>query len=544
MIRIENLSKAFGKKILFQNASYQFPQSGERVALVGPNGAGKSTLLNILCGLDTCDTGTILKPNQLVLGYLPQEPNPTPKPTLLEECMDGAIALQQLNKRLDAAIEQMEKDYTEEIHQKYEKLESEFRSKGGYALESHAKAILTGLGFQAEQFAKHPKELSGGWRMRLELAKIFLNQPDFLILDEPTNHLDLPSLVWVESFLENFPGTVLFVSHDKDLLNRLSTITLHLQGGKLTPYKGNFDSFLEQRELKQAQEAAFMAQFQRRKKDLERFVERFKAGTRAKQAQSRMKMLMRMKDVEEGFETETNLDEITFSLPIATQSGREVLRVEHMDIGYQKALSRDLNFKVMRGQKIAIVGSNGIGKSTLLKTIASKIEPLHGSFALGHQVSLAFFTQDQLDVFDHDTSILQNILNQIPQATEKQARHILGSFLFRGDDVFKPVGVLSGGEKSRVGLAALLLQKANFLLLDEPTNHLDMTSAEILANALDEYEGTLLFVSHDRSFIQSICTHVLTMSPDGSHDLYEGKLHENAFVSSSLPSEKPKPQKK
>jgi ATP-binding cassette subfamily F protein 3 len=534
MIRIENLCKAFAKKILFQNATYQFPQGGERVALVGPNGAGKSTLLNILCDMDASDSGKITKPHSLVLGYLPQEPNPDPKPTLLEECIEGAIELRKLSTRLDAAIEQMEKDYSEELHHKYERIETEFRNAGGYALESHAKGILIGLGFRTEQFSQSPKELSGGWRMRLELAKIFLNNPDFLILDEPTNHLDLPSLVWVEKFLQNFKGTVLFVSHDKDLLNRLSTITLHLQNGKLTPYKGNFDSFLEQREQKLALEAAHMAQFQRRKKDLERFVERFKAGTRAKQAQSRMKMLMRMKDVEENFDTNTSVDEIAFSLPVGVQSGREVLRVEHMDIGYSKdkILSHNLNFKILRGQKIAVIGSNGIGKSTLLKTLASRIEPLNGSFTLGHNVTLALHTQDQLDIFDQDLSILENVLNISPQTTERQARQILGSFLFRSEDVFKPFGVLSGGEKSRVGLATLLLQKANFLLLDEPTNHLDMTSSEILANALDEYEGTVLFVSHDRSFIQSICTHVLAMGQDGSHTLYEGQLEDHKIPAS------------
>lgn len=532
MIRIENLCKAFAKKILFQNASYQFPQSGERVALVGPNGAGKSTLLNIICGLDAADTGNVIKPNSLVMGYLPQEPNPNPKPTLVEECLEGAIELRKLSLRLDAAIAQMEKEYTEDIHHKYERLEDEFRNAGGYALESHAKGILSGLGFREEQFSRSPKELSGGWRMRLELAKIFLNNPDFLILDEPTNHLDLPSLVWVEKFLQNFKGTVLFVSHDRDLLNRLATITLHLQNGKLTPYKGNFDSFLDQREQKLALEAAHMAQFQRRKKELERFVERFKAGTRAKQAQSRMKMLMRMKDMEESFDTNASVDEIAFSLPVGVQSGREVLRVEHLDIGYQKVLSHDLNFRISRGQKIAVIGSNGIGKSTLLKTLASRIAPLQGSFTLGHNVTLAFFTQDQLEIFDQDLSILENVLNISPQTTERQARQILGSFLFRGEEVFKPVGVLSGGEKSRVGLATLLLQKANFLLLDEPTNHLDMTSSEILANALDEYEGTVLFVSHDRSFIQSICTHVLAMSQDGSHTLYEGQLEDHKIPAS------------
>ncbi len=477
MIRIENLSKAYGSKILFNNSSYHFPE-GERIALVGPNGAGKSTLLNIICGLEEADDGQLLKPAKMNLGYLPQEPNPHPKETILEECMDGALKLKKLKHDLDLILIEMENNYNEDVHKKFEKIEDLFREAGGYALEARAKGILVGLGFLGNQLYKNPKQLSGGWRMRLELAKVFLNDPDFLVLDEPTNHLDLPSLIWVEKFLQSFTGTLLFVSHDRALLNRLSTITLHLFNGKFTPYKGNFDSFLEQRAQRLELETAAYERHKKRADEIQRFVDRFKAkASKAKQAQSRMKMLERMKEVEGSFDIDDSIDEISFTLPKVTQSGKEVLKVEKMSIGYQAVLSKHIELNVLRGQKIAIIGPNGIGKSTFLKTLANVINPLDGGFNLGHNVSLAFFAQDQLETLDENKTILENVMGVSDNIGEKKARSVLGSFLFRGDDAFKNVKVLSGGEKSRVGLACLLLRNANFLLLDEPTNHLDMSFA-------------------------------------------------------------------
>ncbi|RDB35186.1 MAG: ABC transporter ATP-binding protein [Spirobacillus cienkowskii] len=525
MIRIDNLYKSYGKKVLFQNSTYHFPE-GERIALVGPNGAGKSTLLNIICGLEEPDKGDILKPSKLNLGYLPQEPNPNPKATILDECIDGAVKLRELKQRLDLVLHEMEHNYCEEVHKKFEIIETQFRELGGYALQARAKGILVGLGFLGSQLSKHPKQLSGGWRMRLELARVFLNDPDFLVLDEPTNHLDLPSLVWVEKFLQSFKGTLLFVSHDKALLNRLSTITLHLFNGKFTPYKGNFDSFLEQREQRLELETAAFERHQKRVGEIQKFIDRFKAkASKSRQAQSRMKMLARMKEVEDSFDLDDDIDEIIFTLPKVVQSGKEVLKISSMTIGYEKfVLSKNINLSVLRGQKIAIIGPNGIGKSTLLKTIASKINAIDGHFELGHNVSLAFFAQDQLDVLDESKTVLENVLEVSDDIGEKRARSVLGNFLFKGDDVFKYVKVLSGGEKSRVGLACLLLKKANFLLLDEPTNHLDMSSVEILASAIEEYEGTMLFVSHDRNFIDSICTHIFAMTNDGRFALFEGKL--------------------
>lgn len=526
MIRIEGLKKAYGPKIILNNVTYHFPQ-GSRVALVGANGVGKTTLLNILCSLEEADAGDVIRPRATVLGYLPQEPNPKPAASVLEECVAGAAALQELRTQMESALASMTHRYTEDSHATFERAEKLFREAGGLALEARARGILAGLGFSKDMMESAPRSLSGGWRMRLELARIFVNSPDFLVLDEPTNHLDLPSLVWVEKYLQSFPGTLLFVSHDRALLNRLATFTLHLHRGNLTSYKGNFDAFLEEREARSLQEESTREQLRKRAEALETFISRFGAkATKAKQAQSKAKTLARIRDLENeaGSADDDNTDSMSFQLPTPPSSGREVFVIEAGAIGYGRPLSRGINLKIHRGQKVAIIGANGIGKSTLLKTIAGRLPELTGSFSAGHNVELAYFAQDQLEVLDDKTSVLLNVQRAATDLSEKQARSLLGQFLFRGDDVFKPVGVLSGGEKSRVGLACLLVQKANFLLLDEPTNHLDMSSAEILADALDAFEGTLLFVSHDRTFIDATCTHIFAMLADGRSQLFEGKL--------------------
>jgi ATP-binding cassette subfamily F protein 3 len=361
--------------------------------------------------------------------------------------------------------------------------------------------------------------------MRVELAKIFLNKPNFLILDEPTNHLDLPSLVWVENWLKNFEGTLLFVSHDQALLRRLPTMTLHLNAGKLTAYQGNLDQFLEERERRLSEEAAFAEGLKRRREHLEQFVERFGAkASKASQAQSKLKMISRIRDLESGVAGDDSIDSMSLSITLGVNSGREVLSIKNGTVGYNVPLSRDLSLLVERGQKIAVIGANGIGKSTLLKTISGRIQPLSGEFKLGHNVNFSWFAQDQLDTLDLSKSVLDNILASSASITQQAARNILGALLFHGEDVKKLVKVLSGGEKARVGLARLLAQDANFLLLDEPTNHLDISSCEILAQALRDYPGTVMFVSHDRQFIDSVCTHVFAMLPDGRGHLFEGVL--------------------
>ena len=364
-------------------------------------------------------------------------------------------------------------------------------------------------------------------------AKIFLNEPDFLILDEPTNHLDLPSLVWVENFLRSFRGTILFVSHDKTLLNTLSTITLHLQSGKLVAYKGNYDNFLSERSLRIIHEQSTLSQLKKRREDLDHFVKKFGAkATKAKQAQARVKMIEKIKTEEENFQT-TTIDKrkITFHLPEPEKSDRIIYKIEKGSIGYQKALSQGIDLQIERGQKVAIIGANGIGKSTLLKTIVNKVQPLRGSFDPGPRTVISYFAQDQLETLDSESSILDN-LKQNSQLNEKEIRSLLASFLFQGDDIFKLVKVLSGGEKSRVGLACILSQKSNFHIYDEPTNHLDMKSSESLIDSIKLYQGTVLFVSHDRELINKVCTHVFAMLPDGRSQLFEGNLEDYVRLSS------------
>ncbi|MEB3702374.1 ABC transporter ATP-binding protein [Candidatus Bealeia paramacronuclearis] len=526
MISLQNLSRRFGDRYVFKDVNYRFPEKA-RIALVGANGAGKTTLLNILCKLDDPDDGDVIRPGTLRLGYLPQEPNPTPKETILEEALSGAGEVYQLHHDLHATLHGMETHYSDTLYEKYEKIEKRYQDLEGYALEADAKAILVGLGFHHAQFELHPKSLSGGWRMRLELAKMLMNRPNFLVLDEPTNHLDLPSMIWLEDYLQDFTGTLVFVSHDRALLNRLSNNTLHLKGGTLTAYKGNFDAFLEAFELKNTQNEQMAKNLQSRSQEIEKFVSRFRAKpSKARQVQSRLKMLEKIKVLEDSIDFNSPDAEVAIPLKKPQPSGRVALTVTDLAVGYAQPLVKKIGFRVERGQKIAIIGANGIGKSTLLKTIAGKIPPLEGEFKWGHNVEMRYFAQEQLDVFDPKRTALENLMSSAPNLSEQKARRLLGALLLKGDDVFKPIRVLSGGEKSRVGLASLLSQDANLLLLDEPTNHLDMASSELLAQALDEFEGTVIFVSHNRTFIDSVATHILAISAKGHAQLFEGQIED------------------
>ena len=522
-MRIDNLQKSFGSKVLFADATFHFPE-GERIALVGANGAGKTTLLNIICGLETADSGRVVVANGTTVGYLPQEPNPQPAANVLEECMAGSTRLTGLRQTMERALHLMQERNDAAAISAYEKAEATFRLEGGYSLEAKATGILAGLGFRQNDLDKNPRSLSGGWRMRLELARLFLRQPDFLILDEPTNHLDLPSLVWVESYLRSFAGTLLFVSHDRSLLNRLATMTLHLSAGQLTPYRGNFDAFLNAREERLVQQQSEREQLRRRREQMEKFVERFGAkATKAAQAQSRVKMIARIRELEDTLPSEGDEASVHFTIPSPAKTPRIVLTVRNGSIGYSTALATAINLEVERGSKVAIIGANGIGKSTLLRTIAGGNSPLSGEFGLSDGVAAAYFAQEQTETLNPDGTILENLISR-GNLPEKEARSLLGAFLFTGEAVFKKVKVLSGGEKSRVGLACVLAQKAGLLLLDEPTNHLDMASVETLASGLADYEGTVVFVSHDREFIDTVSTHIFAMLPDGRSMLFPGKL--------------------
>ncbi len=524
MLALQNLTRRFGGRVVLNSITYRFPTVG-CVGLVGVNGSGKSTLLNILCGLDEADDGTVTKPRDTVIGYLPQEPNQNPMPTLLEEALSGAERVVELQKQLSEVLKEMESSYSDAIAKKYDDIMHELTYLDGFSIESEAKELLCGLGFSTCDFDKNPKTLSGGWRMRLELVRLFLKKPNFLVLDEPTNHLDLPSMEWVERFLKSFKGCLVFVSHDRSLINRLATNILHLHHGEINAYVGNYDKFLEAYELEQEQIQAQKENLGAKAQQVKSFVDRFRASaSKARQVQSRVKMLQKLYDADMNLKVDEKNPPMSVKLECAKKSGRIVLQTKDLSIGYAQPLVKKLSFKVERQQRLAIVGANGIGKSTLIKTLIGLVPKLEGEIELGHDVEVSYFAQDQLDYLIPKATILENMMQINQHLSMGQARGMLGAFLFKGDDVFKPLNVLSGGEKNRVGLCCLLAKKANTIILDEPTNHLDMQSIDVLAEGLSAFEGTVLFVSHNRSFIDDVATHILGLNAKGQTLLVEGDL--------------------
>lgn len=534
MILLDNISKIYGEKILFQNLTYQFPVS-ERISIVGPNGAGKSTLIEILCGLREPDTGRVIKPESYKLGFLPQSPNPTPKPTVLAEVLSGAGWLSQLRERLALLVEKMHGQSNEQLIAEYDRLETEFRSGGGYSLEANCKKILAGLGFTLESMSADPMALSGGWRMRVELAKLLVQAPDVLLLDEPTNHLDLPSLVWFETFLRSYSGTLIFISHDRDLLDKLSTVTVYLNQGNLQAFKGNFSQFLEQLEQQQETARRSLAKVEKQSAQLEVFINRFRAkATKARQVQSRIKTLNQLETVAQQAESQlkTNSKNLVFQLPPPPRSPRVMADFRNVSIGYaDKAIATDISLLLERGQKIGVVGANGLGKTTLLKTLVGVLPAVSGTLTLGEGVKIGYFSQSHEKLTSKGTSLLNHILQETPLG-ESEARHLLGAFLFSGDDVKKSPDVLSGGEKSRLALATILAHSVNLLILDEPTNHLDMSSVEALSLALEAYEGTVVTVSHDRRFINDLCSHLIIFAQGHRPWLAEGNLDDYEYLAS------------
>lgn len=524
MIKLENVEKSYGLKSILNDVTYGFPENA-RVALCGPNGAGKTTLLNIISGVEEKDSGKILVPHSTKIGYLPQEANKNPKSSILEEAMSGATYLWDLQSKLNLLSLRLCDDYNEKYLLDFEKVEEEYRLNGGYELESRAKSILSGLGFHKEDFMSSPKSLSGGFIMRVELTKVLLNSPNFLILDEPTNHLDLPSLLWLEDYLMRFDGTLVFVSHDRKLLNKLAQKTLFLSHGNLEEYPCNFDSMLEMRQKNFDLNESKRKNIQERKSHIQRFVDRFHAkASKAAQVRSRIKMLERLSQLEEEIPIENVIETISLKFPLGLKSGKNVLSIKDLSFGYaQKTLFKKITLQIFRGQKIAILGRNGVGKSTFVKAILGIIKPISGFLELGHNVETAYFSQNQVEALRQDSSIISQILEN-SSLSEKELRSMLGLFLFQGDDVFKSIDVLSGGEKSRVALCQILASGANTLVLDEPTNHLDIPSIEILTQALKNYEGTLIFVSHDRDFVNQIATHVLTIDEENGFNIYEGNI--------------------
>jgi ATP-binding cassette, subfamily F, member 3 len=483
MLTIADISKSYGTRELFSDVSL-FIARTDRLGLVGPNGAGKTTLFNLILGEEKPDTGTIEWERGADFGFLPQESAPAGDETILQMATSG--------KKLEPTDDDYDIDYT---------------------LEPRAKKILAGLGFKEGDADKPAKTFSGGWVMRAHLARLLVAEPALLLLDEPTNHLDLEALLWFQDYLTRYPGGLVVISHDRAFLNALCTGMLELRGGTLHYYHGNYDNFIQEKEARKSQQAALYKNQQREIAHLQKFVDRFGAkASMASRAKSKEKQIERLQDVavEEPHE---ELKRINFKFPQPPRSGLKVIELEHVQQAYgDHVVYRDLNFTAERGQRIVLVGPNGAGKSTLLKILAGVVPTKAGTIELGSNVVVGYFAQNRLDNLKPELTVFENVMELRTvenQLTEQQARAILGAFLFRKDDVHKPISVLSGGEKSRLALARLLVKPPNLLLMDEPTTHLDIASIDALSNALKNFEGTLIFISHDVHFIKELAENVL-----------------------------------
>ncbi len=507
MISISDLDFHFGSRTLYDKANLHIKPK-DKIGLIGLNGRGKSTLLRILVGEYKPDGGSISMSKDVSLGFLNQDllSYDSHEPILIVAMQAFAEALE-VQKKIDAVLQEFETNYTDDLVEKLADLQERFEALGGYTMQARAEEILEGLGFTTEELQKPLKLFSGGWRMRVMLAKILLQQPSLLLLDEPTNHLDLPSIKWIENYLAGYEGAVIIVSHDREFLDRTTNTTVEVTGGKLVPYAGNYSFYLEEKEERNAiQKGAFENQ-QAQIKQAERFIERFKAkASKAKQAQSRVKALDKLERIEDVAGDDARVN-IKFNFTVTP--GRHILRMEHVGKKYgDKIIFRDTHVHIERGDKIALIGANGKGKSTLMRLVAGQEAPTNGNHQLGHNVIMSFYAQHQLESLRIENEILQEMVEAGSKRTEMELRSVLGSFLFTGEEVYKKIKVLSGGEKSRVALAKTLISEANFLLLDEPTNHLDMQSVNILIQALDQYEGTYIVISHDRFFVENVANKI------------------------------------
>ena len=526
MISINNLDFHFGSRTLYQDANLHIKPK-DQIGLIGLNGTGKSTLLRVLVGEYKPDAGTIQMSRETTLGFLNQDLlSYDTHESILMVAMQAFEEALSLQKKIDEVLLEFETNYRDELVDKLANLQEQFEALDGYNIQSKAEEILEGLGFSTEELQRPLKTFSGGWRMRVMLAKILLQKPSLLLLDEPTNHLDLPSIKWLESYLADYEGAVIIVSHDREFLDKTTNMTVEVAQQKLNVYPGNYSFYLEEKALRnEIQKGAFENQ-QSQIRQAERFIERFKAkASKAKQAQSRVKALDRLERIED---VAADAPKVNFKFQFKTEPGRHILRLEHMSKHYdEKVIFRNTHLNLERGDKIALVGANGKGKSTLMRIIAGT-EAIEGKRQLGHNVIMAFYAQHQLESLNVENEILQELIEAGSQRSEMELRTILGSFLFTGDAVFKKIKVLSGGEKSRVALAKTLISEANLLLLDVPTNHLDMQSVNILIQALEQYEGTFVVISHDRYFVENVANKIWYIE-DYQLKEYPGTYHEYEY---------------
>ncbi len=518
MIRLDNVSKQIGHQILFIEASAAL-QKGEKTGLVGPNGAGKTTLFRMISGQDLPDEGQVSLDRGISIGYFSQDVGEMSGRSAAAEVMDGAgpvsLVAAEL-KELEAAMADPDRAHEmDAIIARYGEVQGRFEELDGYALEGRAREALAGLGFSEEMMDGDVGALSGGWKMRVALARILLMRPDVMLLDEPSNHLDLESLIWLEQFLRGYEGALLMTSHDREFINRIVNKIVEIDGGQLTSYSGDYAFYEQQRALTEKQQ---QAQFERQQAMLAKeikFIERFKArASHAAQVQSRVKKLDKIERVEPPRRRET----IAFEFQPAPRSGEDVVNLKKVHKGYgRRTIYQGLDFMIRRRERWCVMGINGAGKSTLLKLVAGATAPDDGTVAVGGSVKMGYFAQHAMDLLDGERTVFQSLEDSFPQAGQGSLRALAGCFGFSGDDVEKRCRVLSGGEKARLVMAKMLYDPPNFLVLDEPTNHLDMATKQMLIAALADYEGTMLFVSHDRHFLAALSNRVLELTPEGPH---------------------------
>ncbi|MFL5344395.1 MAG: ABC-F family ATP-binding cassette domain-containing protein [Hyalangium sp.] len=518
MIRLDNIGKQHGQQILFVEASAQLNR-GEKIGLVGPNGAGKTTLFRMIMQRELPDEGQVSVDRGVTIGYFDQDVGEMSGMSAVAATMDGAGPVSEVAaelKQLEAAMADPERlDEMDKLIERFGVVQGRYEELGGYALEGRAREILAGLGFGQEMMDGDVGALSGGWKMRVALARILLMRPDAMLLDEPSNHLDLESLIWLENFLKGYEGALLMTSHDREFMNRIVTKIIEIDGGSLTTYSGNYDFYEKQRAQNERQQ---QAQFERQQAMLAKelkFIERFKArASHAAQVQSRVKKLEKIEKVEPPKRRQTLL----FEFQPPPRSGDDVAKLESVVKGYGKRRIYDgLDFLVRRGERWCVMGVNGAGKSTLLKLVSGESQPDDGAVTVGSSVKMGYFAQHAMEVLKPELTVFESLIERFPRASQGSLRALAGCFGFSGDEVEKKCRVLSGGEKARLVLAQMLYDPPNFLVLDEPTNHLDMATKQMLITALANYEGTMLFVSHDRHFLAALSNRVLELTPEGIH---------------------------
>src|SRR6202034_3910832 len=537
MLALQHAGKRFGPRTLFLEADWLI-RNNEKTALVGANGTGKSTLMKVLSGQESLDYGSLEKTRGISIGYLPQEGLQLAGRTVFEECLTVFDELHEMEREIEqlggqlAELDHEGAEY-KAVAERYSLLQDRFHALDGYALDAQVGSVLTGLGFGKEDWGRQTDEFSGGWQMRIALAKLLLAKPNLLLLDEPTNHLDLETRNWLEGYLKSYPFGYILISHDRYFLDVTIDRTVEIWNKRLTIYQGNYTKYLSQKEERRAQLVAAYKNQREQIEHLEAFINRFRAqATKAKQVQSRIKELEKIERIEIPEEEPV----IHFTFPQPPPSGRTVVTVQNLAKSYgEKEVLKGVNFTIERGDRVALVGHNGAGKSTLIRLLTGAEAPTSGTVRLGHHVVSEYFAQDQYKVLDGEARMLDDISRAAIKVPESELRSLLGCFLFSGDDVFKKLGVLSGGERNRFALARILVSPSNFLLLDEPTNHLDMRAKDVLLDALAAFSGTVIFVSHYRYFIDRLATRVLEVE-HGAVTMYEGTYEDYARKKEQLAS--------